>query len=394
MNLLLTLVVCLTAAALFGELFAFFRVPRVIGQIVAGLLLGLGPVRSLVFDSAGLSVVDALANIGVILLLFFTGLEINFRLFVKNLVPSSGISFFNTVLPLSLGFVVCQLFGLSVPVSLLVGVCISVSATALALDLLEEMKLLKTRIGSLIVAAGAVDDVYELVLITSALAVIETISAQAAVFSLVVNVVIFSGVIFLFRLVVVPLVLRFAHVGGHANVLTSGLIITLLMAGLSEFLGFGVLLGALISGILVRHVLHADASHHRPWESHQISNYIHLITFGFFAPFFFLRIGILTDVGLIFQNVWFSLVITSVAIFGTVFGSAFGHYVVSKNWKDAFLIGWAMNAKGDTELVIANLALASGLITPAIFSSLIFMAVVSTLISPVVFRFLAEKNHP
>jgi Kef-type K+ transport system membrane component KefB len=162
------------------------------------------------------------------------------------------------------------------------------------------------------------------------------------------------------------------------------------MAVLADYLGLGALIGALFSGVIIRQVLLKDPGH-KPWERMEITHSIHSIAFGFLVPFFFFNVGFNTDVLAIWQNLTFGVVITLIAIIGTVFGSALGYYVVNRNWKDGCIVGWALNAKGDTELVIAQLALSAGVISKGVFSSLIFMAVVSTLISPLVLKRLLKK---
>lgn len=388
---LVGVLVVLAAAAFMGEIFWYFRVPRVVGQIAAGVIVGVPVVRSFVLDAQGLTLISYLADIGVILLLFFTGLEINFRTFAQSIRITSGISLWKTTLPLAGGYLVSRyIFGLNAPVSLIVGIGLSVSAIALALDLLEEFNMLKTKFGALVVSAGAVDDVYGLGLITLAVAFIGTVAAKAAVMTLVWHALLFATAVVIFRVVVVPFILRFVERGTEITLLMSGIIITLLMAALSSYLGFGSLIGALASGIIVRQTLLADVTHHRPWEAGHITKGIHLVAFGFFVPIFFVHAGLLTDLTAIWQNLGFGVVITLIAIVGTVVGSAIAYYLSRKNWREGFLLGWALNARGDTELVIATLALGAGVISQSIFSSLIFMAMVSTLISPIVFRYMLE----
>jgi Kef-type K+ transport system membrane component KefB len=216
---------------------------------------------------------------------------------------------------------------------------------------------------------------------------ISTVSEHFSIFDLLVNIVIFLGILLLFRLLIIPFVLKLAERSRalHSSLLTGGLIITLVLAALADRLGISAFIGALLGGIIMRHVLKID--NHRPWELHEITHSVHDLAFGFLVPFFFLWVGLKTNVTDIFTNLNFSVLITAVAIIGTVGGTMLGYYFIEKNWKRAWLVGWAMNAKGDTELIMATLALSVGIITTQIFSALIFMAVVSTLISPIVFRY-------
>jgi len=393
MDPLIGLLAALLVAAFLGEIAHHLKVPRVIGHIAAGLVLGIPAVKVLVFDGESVTLLSYLAQIGVILLLFFTGLEVNFRSFVRNIRVASGISFANTTLALVAGYLVSRyVFGLSGEVSFIVGVCLSVTAAALALDLLEEFRLLKSRFGTLVVSASAVDDVYELGIIAVAVSFITAVVAKDALVTVFLDAALFVVLVGLFRLLIIPFILRFIEHGTAASLVTSGIIITLLLATLSNILGLGAFIGALISGMLVRQALLSDVKHHRPWEANSISHSIHTVAFGFFVPLFFVHVGLLTDVTAIWENVVFGVVITVIAIVGTVVGSALGYIAQGGKWREGWLLGWALNAKGDTEMVIATLALESGIISSQIFSSLIFMAVVSTMVSPLVFRSLLRRQ--
>jgi Ca2+-transporting ATPase len=375
-----------------SELLRLISVPRVVSQIVAGMLLGLPVFRQLIFNQESISLINFMSEIGVILLLFFVGLQINLWQFKKNAAPSIWISIFNTALPLALGYAVSKyLFNLDNGTSIIVGVCMSVSATAIALDLMEEFNKLRTRLGTLIVSAGTFDDFLELILITSVLTFLETTVKHTTIIQLFFGVLLFAVFVVIFRFWLIPFIIkRIEGQPEHAQLFTGALIITLLMAVLADYLGVGALIGALFSGVIIRQVLLKEP-HHKPWERMEISHTIHSIAFGFLVPFFFFFVGFQTNILAIWENITFGIVITLLAIFGTVLGSALGYYITRHNWREGWIVGWAMNAKGDTELVIAQLALSAGVISTTVFSSLIFMAVVSTIISPFVLRPMLRK---
>ncbi len=392
MNPLVTVLICLIAIYVISEFLRIFRVPRVVSQISAGMLLGLPGLRELIFTQESIWMVKFLADIGVILLLFFVGLKISFTQVKKSIRPSAWISFFNTILPLILGYLVSRyLFNLDNGTSIIVGICMSVSAVAVSLDILEELNKLRTKLGAIITSAGAFDDMAELILITGVLAFFETAIKQTTLLELFFGVVFFAVLVVVFRFWIIPFIIkRIEGQPEHAQLFTGALIITLLMASLAEILGLGALIGALFSGVIIRQVLLKEA-HPKPWERMEISHSIHSIAFGFLVPFFFFFIGFQTDTIAIWQNITFGIIITILAIIGTVVGSALGYYITYHNWKEGWIVGWAMNAKGDTELVIAQLAFTAGVISTTVFSSLIFMAIVSTLISPFVLRPLLKK---
>lgn len=395
MEPLVAILICLMGAAFMGELLSRFGVPRVVGQISAGLLLGLPLIKPILIDDPiTIDLLGHLADIGIILLLFFTGLEISLPKLTKQLKLSTGISLTKTLFTLVLGYVVGHyIFGLSPAISFVVGVCLSVTATALALDLLEESKLLKTKIGTLIVGTGALDDFFELLLITITLSVISAAAAHTAFVTLLINAILFIIAVILFRTIIVPFILTVIEKQTEHSLLMSGMIITLLLASLSNWLGFGSIVGALVSGILLRQVLLKDAEHHRAWEAHHISKSVHTIAFGFLVPLFFVHIGLLTDLTAIWQNITFGTTITLIAILGTLLGCTLAYYLTTKQWKPGYVLGWALNSKGDTAFIIATLALEAGAIAQPVFSSIIFMAVTSTILSPLVFRTLVNRGY-
>lgn len=392
MNPLLTILICLIAMYVLAELLRKLSVPRVVSQISAGMILALPLIRGFVFTQEGVWVVKFLSDIGLILLLFFVGLQINFKQFEKTIASSARISILNTSIPLALGYLASKyLFGLDNSVSLIVGVCMSVSATAIALDILEEFNKLRSRLGTIIISAGTFDDVLELFLITGILTFLETAVKRTTLVELAFGVVLFAVLVLVFRFWIIPFILhRIEEQPEHAQLFTGALIITLVMAALADYLGVSALIGALFSGVIIRQILFKEPGH-KPWERTEITHSIHSIAFGFLVPFFFFFVGFQTDVLAIWANITFGVVITLLAIFGTVVGSALGYYLTYRNWREGWIVGWAMNAKGDTELVIAQLALSAGVISQMVFSSLIFMAVVSTLISPFVLRSMLRK---
>ena len=393
MSIIIIVLICLVAMFLIAELLRPLRVPRVVCNVLAGIILGIPVIKNYIFTEAGMSVVSFLADIGVIVLLFFVGLQINFKQVTKNVLPSAGVSFFNTILPLGLGFVASKyLFNMSNSESIIIGVCMSVSATAIALDLMEEFNKLRTKLGTFIVTAGTFDDIVELFLITGILTFLETAVKQTGLLQLFIGLMVFLAFTILFRLWVIPVIFRFIERQQERALIFAGaLMIMLTMAALAELLEVGALIGALFSGVIIRQVLLKDAGH-KPWERAEITHTIHTVAFGFLVPFFFLHVGMQANIFAIWSNIGFGLVITALAIFGTVFGSAFGYALVNKNWEEGWIVGWAVNAKGDTELIIADLALSAGVITGIVYSSLIFMAVVSTLISPYVLKKLILKH--
>lgn len=391
-NPLFATLIALIVAYTLSEILKIFGVPRVIGQISAGILLGTTFLKNILFTQETYSIFEFISNIGIILLFFFIGLEISLRQFKQNFKESSMIAIFNTIIPLVSGFLVGKyFFHFNNIVSIIIGISVSVSSQSISLDILEEVKLLKTKIGNLIMTSGTVDDVFELLLISVILVIFHSAIGHVSFQKLVVDAVIFILLVVVAKVLLIPFALKiFEREKSQANMFMGGLIIVLLMAYLSEILGIGSLIGALIAGILVRQTL-LTGPERKPWRKNELSHSIHIVAFGFLIPVFFVNVGLKMDLGVVSSNLLLVFVLLLIDIVGTLVGTITGVLLSKGSLTEGLIVGWAVIPKGDTELVIATLALSNGLIDIGIFSAIITVAIISTLIAPVIFRFLVRN---
>lgn len=393
-NPLLVTFVALALAYFFGEVCRHFGFPRVIGQISAGILLGLPLIKSMLFTNEILSIFQYITNIGIILLFFFIGLEINLRQFKKNFKESSLIAVFNTLIPLISGFLAGKLlFGFNNVTSLIIGISVSVSSQAISLDILEELRLLKSKIGNLIITSGTVDDVFELLLISSILVVFQSSTmGQFTLQKLILGIGIFALIVILFRISLIPFALKvFEKEKSQSNLFMGALIIVMSMAYLSELYGISSLIGALIAGILVRQTL-LTGDERKPWRKNEISHSIHIISFGFLIPLFFVNVGLSADISSLSSNLPLVIVLIFIDILGTLAGTVAGVLLSKGTFREGMIVGWGVMPKGDTELVIATLALNSGLISIGVFTAIITVAIFCTFIAPVIFKYMVRSH--
>ena len=394
-NPLFVILVALALAFFLSELFRYFSLPRVIGQILAGVILGIPVIRETMFTGEVNSAFSLLTSMGILLLFFFIGLEISPRQFKKNFKESSLIAVFNTVIPLIAGFLAGHfMFGLSIMASLIIGICLSVSSQAISLDILEELKLIKSKIGNLIISAGTVDDVFELLLVSVLLVAFHsTALGENSLQKLALDIFAFVLIIIIFRFSLIPIALRiFEKEKSKSTLFMGALIIVLLMAYVSEVAGVGSLIGALVAGILVRQTLLNEIDR-KPWRMNEISHSIHIISFGFLIPIFFVNVGLKTDFSLISSNIPLILVLLFIDIFGTVLGTIIGVMISKGTFREGVTVGFGVVPKGDTELAIATIALGAGIISVGIFTAIITIDLIATFIAPIVFKFMVNKYH-
>ncbi len=389
---LVMILVALVASQCLAELLKLIGLPRVVGHISAGLLLGILATNTPLFSEQNVQILSFLANLGVILLFYYIGLKTEFSAFKKNAKKAISISALNTIIPFLITlFVMNKIFHLPFLPSALMGVAVSVSAQAVAIDLLEELKIIKTKLGQSIIVTGAVDDILELVLITLLLTALQVSTTGTGLGGFLVGIGLFMAFVLIARIWLVPAALKFFDKEKSSTTrFTGSIIIVLIIAILSESLGISSLIGALIAGMLIRQIIHKDVAI-PDWEETDISKSVHTISFGLLIPLFFLWVGLSSDISAISQNIKLILILTAISTVGTVGTTMFGVLMNGGSWKEGLLMGWGLNPKGDIELIIAALGLKTGLLTPGLFTSIVVMSLITSIISPIVFKLLVNR---
>ena len=393
-NALLVILAALVLAYILSEICRYFKLPRVIGQILAGAVLGIPIIKSLLFTDELIVSFSFLTNIGIILLFFFIGLELNLREFRKNIKETSYIAILNTTIPFVTGFLAARfIFGLDNLASLVMGIAVSVSSQAISLDILEEVKLLKSKIGNLIIASGTVDDVFELLLISSILILFHSATTTPADYTiLAAQILLFIALMLFFRISLIPFALRiFEREKSQASLFMGALIIVISIAYISELLGMGSLIGALIAGALVRQTLLTGAER-KPWRRNELSHSLHIISFGFLIPLFFVSVGLQLNLASLSSNLPLVATFALIDIVGTIAGTVMGVMLSKGSFTEGTIVGWGVLPKGDTELVIATLALQSGIITTSLFTAIITVAMISTFVGPIAFKYMVRRH--
>ena len=277
-------------------------------------------------------------------------------------------------------------------VSLIIGIALSVSAQSVSLGFLEELKLVKSKLGGIIISAGAVDDIIELILVSILLSFFQLTISAVPHTNLLLGLILFVITVMIARVWFIPYTLKFFDREKSSTArFTGALLIVFLIASLSELFGMGFLIGAMVAGMIVRQTIFKDV-HIPDWEEHDIARSIHIIAFGFLVPLFYVWVGLNTDISTIGANLFFVIILILITLFGTVGGSTLAIMFSGGSFREGLMIGWGLTPKGDIELAIATLALTAGIITPAIFTALVVMALFTTLISPLAFKYLVSTS--
>ena len=372
-----------------GLLFKRIGMPAVIGQILAGILLGIPFLKAFLFDTeSSLIIVDFLAYLGIVFLLFLAGLEIDIEKIRETSRESLLISLSSALLPFSIGFTFMMLVfpNYGWVTALVFGGAMMVTSEATKVKVLMDLNSLNTHLGAILLAAGALDDIFE-VLFLALVAVIGRGGGLLELAAIPLEIAVFVVVAFLF-FKLASRVFRYLdkNGGNQAEIFALVVIFIMVLAALSESLGIGYLIGAIAGGFILQIAMRRIHEHHRK----DMVKVTELIALGFIVPFFFANVGINFDSSTLFSNIGLLVATVAIAFSGKIVGCLLIKPVSHLSLKQLYYVGWAMNSRGAAELVIALAAKQLGLIPLEVFSALVAMSLITTLAFPPV---LARGIH-
>lgn len=403
-QLMLQLSVMLALGRAMAELARRFNQPAVVGEILAGLILGptvLGMIApewfDMLFPKTGNSAIalDGFTRIAVVLLLFIAGLEVDLHIVFQQGKQALSTSFFGLVIPFILGFGTAYFFpyvsGTNGSVdetifALFMGTALSISALPVIVRILMDMKMFKTRIGMLVVASAMVDDIVGWMIFSMILGLIgkdHTISlGYTILLTLTFTILMLTiGRGVLNRLL--PWVnKKLAWPGG---LLSLSMALCFLAAAFTEFIGIHAVFGAFMIGVAL-----GDSEH----LSEKAKEIVHQFVNNIFASLFFVSIGLKVNFLTQFDFV-ITLVIVIIAFAGKLLGCGLGARLGGFSRQESLAVGFGMNARGAMEIILGLIALESGLINETIFVSLVVMALVTSMSSgPLMKLALRGRSSP
>jgi len=385
--LLLQLIVIILAARLVGRLFSRLGQPAVIGEMVAGILLGpsllglaLPATEAFLFPPASLGALGLLSQIGVILFMFVVGIEVDLEHLHKKAQAAVLVSHASIVVPFFLGVAFSLLIYQALApaaitfsaFALFMGIAMSITAFPVLARILEERRLTRTALGTIAIACASVDDLTAWCMLAVVVAVVQADGLGAA--ALTVGLAL--GFILLMLFVIRPQAARLLRVEGGAETqskkLVAGVLVFVFAAALlTEAIGIHALFGAFLAGVVM-----PSNSRLRAFLRERLETFSSV----FLLPLFFALTGLRTQIGLL--NDWPSWLLcaglVAVAIAGKLGGSMLAARWTGMGWKDAFSIGVLMNTRGLVELIVLNIGYDLGILSPRVFTMMVLMALITT----------------
>lgn len=363
------------------------RQPMVIAEIVAGIALGpslfgwLFPeATGLIFPSSSMPLLGLLSQVGLILFMFLVGLEFDPQLLRDRGRASVAISHSSIVVPFALGTLLAlylypRVSSPSVPFwsfTLFMGVAMSITAFPVLARILVERRLLRTKVGAVTIACAAVDDVTAWCI----LAFVVSVARSGGVFEAVRTTLLALGYIALVFVVLRPFLRRlgarrFTSASPTQDVVALTLLVLLGSSLITELIGIHALFGAFLAGVIVPK---------NNGFAQGLANKLEDLVVVFLLPLFFAYSGLRTEIGLLSSgDAWLlCALIIVVACVGKFGGSALAARWTGLSWREASALGILMNTRGLMELVVLNIGLDLGVISPTLFTMMVLMALVTT----------------
>ena len=374
-----------------GWLFRKLGLPPVVGQILAGVLLGIPFLKAALFDTeSALTIIDFLAYLGIIFLLFLAGLEIDIEKIRETSRESIMISMSSALLPFFLGFTFMMMVFPSYGwlTALVFGGAMMVTSEATKVKVLMDLNSLNTHLGATMLAAGAIDDIFE-VLFLALVAALGKGGGLLELAAIPVELIVFAALAFVFFKLASKVFRYLDKSGGNeAELFSLVVIFIMVLSALSESLGIGYLIGAIAGGFILQLALRGINKQHRK----NMVKVTELIALGFIVPFFFANVGVNFDSSTLFSSIGLLVATVVIAFSGKIIGCMLVKPASRLSWKQLYYVGWAMNSRGAAELVIALAAKQLGLIPLEVFSALVAMSIITTLVFPPVLARGIKKN--
>ena len=384
-SILKDLAIIIIAAKLFGILARKCKAPQVVGEIIAGLLIG-PSILGLVDQS---DFILQMAEIGVILLMFSAGLETDLKELMKTGPIAALIACAGVFIPLVLGALYYMVFYGFAPwgsnefyEAVFIGTILTATSVSITVQSLKEMGKLKGRVGTTILSAAIIDDVIGIIVLTFVIGFKNPDSKPSTV---VINTILFFvlavGVGFISYKIFKWIDKRYPHT---RRIPIAGLAYCFIMSYVAEqYFGIADITGAYVSGIILCSIN----------DSEYIERKIDINSYMLFGPVFFASIGLKTDLNDVTGGILlFAVGFVIVGLISKIIGCGLMARICRFKGKDALKIGVGMMTRGEVALIVAQKGLSMNLIDPVYFTAVILLIIVSSISTPIVLKFLYSRD--
>lgn len=400
-GLLIQLGVLLIVGRLFAELARKLRQPAVVGEILAGILLGptlMGQIApeffSFIFPTGNQSLVlDGFVQIAVVMLLFIAGLEVDLHIVWQQGKQAVFTSVLGLALPFALGYFMPQflpeLFSAGddqtrLAQSLFMGTSMAITALPVIARVLMDMHLFKTRMGMLIISSAMITDLVAWLIFSVVLSMVGRPNELSWIHTMWVT-LLYTFLILTLGRAIINRVLPWinGNMAWPGGVLALSLALCFLSAAFTEYIGIHAIFGAFLMGVIL-----GDSEHF----SERAKEIVHQFINNIFAPLFFVTIGLKVNFVAHFDW-WATLIIIVIAFAGKIAGAGAGAKLGGFGWRESLATGFGMNARGAVEIILGLVALEYKLIGETLFVAIVIMALVTSMASGPLMRVVLRREE-
>lgn len=389
LQLILLLLIILPASKMAGYLSVRLGQPSVLGELLVGVILGpslLDLLHIHAFDgnSALPEFIKELGEIGVLLLMFMAGLELNLNEMKKTGKVASLAGTLGVFVPVGLGWMVGILFGLEQPAAIFLGLTLGATSVSISAQTLMELNVLRSRVGLGLLGAAVFDDILVIFLLSVFFGLTDGAGDILSIVWVTGRMVLYLALAIAIGFWALPPLLRWVRtLPVSQNILVLAIVVTFAFALAAELVGgMAAITGAFLAGLMFA----------RLPDRELIEQRVGALAYGFFVPIFFVDIGLETDLSSVGSVFWLALLLVTVAILGKLLGAGGGALLAGYSPLESLQLGAGMVSRGEVGLIVASVGVGAGLISQSVLSAVVSMVVISTLVTPPLLRYLFQRQ--
>ena len=385
MEFLGTLCLVLITTSFAGHFSRRIGIPAVIGQLLVGILIG-PAVLEWVHNN---TFMHTFSEIGVIILMFIAGLESDLGMLKKYFKPALAVAFSGVVFPVVLIYFFGKLFHFSFEQAIFLGVTFSATSVSISVEVLKELKRLKSKEGTTILGAAVIDDIISVIILSVLVSMFSNVAkAQGGHhssnlwMSFLLDALYFVMIFFLFEWIAPKMMRLGEHLKVASSVTLMSIVLCLGMAWLAEQVGLSDVVGAFFAGVAIAQT---------PYKREVDSN-IEPIGYAVFIPMFFVSIGLNMTFKGFFDDLIFIISLTILALITKWLGCGLGAKVLGMNYDSMNIIGSGMVSRGEMALIIAQIGYEAHLLSSEYYSGVIFVIILTTLAAPFMLKAAIKRQ--
>ena len=381
-HIIISLSILLFSAKIFAEMFQRINQPVVLGELLAGIIVGPYALGGLpLFGGEPLVVLDEtvkyIGELAAIIILFIAGLEITPREFLRGGVASFTVGALGVIVPFSVGFVILSIYGLNSFETLLVATALTATSIAISIQVLTELGKMQSREARLILGAAIVDDILAIAILSVVVTMVQSGDTTPQIMDIAFLILKILGLFAVLLLGAIFLIPRILHreklwrSRGSIEGITTAIFFGI--AGIAAYVGLSPIVGAFAAGMAVASTKLIK----------QVEEYAHKLQF-IFAPLFFAIIGAQVDLrGVNIDVLVISGIIITIAISTKLVGCGLPSLIFLKDKTGSLRVGIGMISRGEVGLIVAGVGVTSGVLSTDIYTSIIIMVALTTIITPI-----------